>query len=309
MSLPLSCQYPCHETSTDPNDYQEKLDGEWNDFLEIKFDEGEGQPETVKTLGEIQDMIPDAHKDTELGTPERDDVNYRIQETVDKIKNYLDNNYPDIRNDSEVEAAIDGIESSICFAAGTMIATPQGEVAVEDLSIGDEILTDSGASVKVKWVGRQTVRNKALANLLADNHRPVRIQKDALAEGVPNRDLTVTANHGMIIDGLVINAAVLVNNDTIDYVPQSELAETSTYYHIETEGHEVILANGAEAETYIDYVDRQAFDNHGEYVELYGIERTVVEMPHHRISSRRLLPLAVRERLGIQETSITAKIA
>ncbi|GAB2722289.1 hypothetical protein GCM10027172_16020 [Halomonas garicola] len=254
-------------------------------------------------------MIPDAHKDTELGTPERDDVNYRIQETVDKIKNYLDNNYPDIRNDSEVEAAIDGIESSICFAAGTMIATPQGEVAVEDLSIGDEILTDSGASVKVKWVGRQTVRNKALANLLADNHRPVRIQKDALAEGVPNRDLTVTANHGMIIDGLVINAAVLVNNDTIDYVPQSELAETSTYYHIETEGHEVILANGAEAETYIDYVDRQAFDNHGEYVELYGIERTVVEMPHHRISSRRLLPLAVRERLGIQETSITAKIA
>ncbi|GAB2716440.1 Hint domain-containing protein [Halomonas garicola] len=254
--------------------------------------------------------VKDAQKDAGGNEANLEDINAVTGEKLDQIKQDLqDNGHGDVLDDADVKTEMQCVQDLICFAAGTLIATPQGEVAVEDLSIGDEILTASGASVKVKWIGRQTVHNGALANLLADTTRPVRIQKDALAAGVPNCDLTVTSSHGIVIDGLVINASVLVNNDTIDYVPLSELAESSSYYHIETEGHEVILANGAEAETYIDYVDRQAFDNHGEYVELYGIERTVVEMPHHRISSRRLLPLAVRANLGIQETSITAKIA
>ncbi len=101
----------------------------------------------------------------------------------------------------------------------------------------------------------------------------------------------------------------LVNGDTIDYVPQDELQGAMTYFHVETDNHEVILANGTEAETYIDYVDRQAFDNYAEYVALYGIETRVVEMPRHRISSRRLLPMAVRERLGIQDVTQAAKTA
>ncbi len=107
----------------------------------------------------------------------------------------------------------------------------------------------------------------------------------------------------------MINAGALVNHDTIDYVPGAELPDSVTYYHIETDSHEVILANGTEAETYIDYVDRQAFDNYAEYVALYGIETRVVEMPRHRISSRRLLPLALRERLGIQDVMPLSRTA
>jgi hypothetical protein len=54
----------------------------------------------------------------------------------------------------------------------------------------------------------------------------------------------VTADHGMVIDGLVINASTLVNGDTIDFVPISELDDSFTVYHVETVAHDVILANG-----------------------------------------------------------------
>ncbi|QEM81689.1 Hint domain-containing protein [Halomonas binhaiensis] len=185
----------------------------------------------------------------------------------------------------------------VCFAAGSMIATPEGEVAVETLAIGDLVMTASGEQVAVKWVGHQTFRPVASSD---ENLQPVRISAGALETGKPNRDLVLTASHGVIIDGLVINAGALVNQGSIDFVAWNELPDTVTYYHIETENHEVILANGTEAETYIDYIERKAFDNYDEYVALYGTETRIVEMPHHRISARRLVPLALRQRLGIE---------
>nr|WP_300309528.1 Hint domain-containing protein [Halomonas sp.] len=199
----------------------------------------------------------------------------------------------------EVQDALE--EIGICFAAGSMIATPNGEVAVETLSIGDRVMTASGEQVAVKWIGHQTFRPVASGN---EKLRPVRISAGALEPGKPNRDLVLTASHGVIIDGLVINAGALVNHGSIDYVSWNELPDTVTYYHIETENHEVILANGTEAETYVDYIERKAFDNYDEYVALYGNETRIVEMPRHRISARRLLPLALRLRLGIDMDSV-----
>ncbi|SHL39820.1 Hint domain-containing protein [Halomonas caseinilytica] len=190
-----------------------------------------------------------------------------------------------------------GTYTQVCFAAGTMIATPDGEIAVETLSIGDLVMTASGESVPVKWLGRQTIGRLTASG----NNAPVRVREDALAPGQPNRDLVLTAHHGLVIDDLVIDAGALVNHDSIDYVPNSELPDTVTYYHIEMENREVVIANGTEVETYIDYIDRQAFDNYDEYVALYGTETRVIEMPRHRISSRRLVPMALRERLGIQD--------
>ncbi|SHJ97430.1 Hint domain-containing protein [Halomonas caseinilytica] len=224
-------------------------------------------------------------------------VNARIEMTQEQ--------YDQFHQDPNAYLSGDGTFTFQCFAAGTMIATPDGEVAVETLSIGDQVLTADGKTVSVKWIGHQSPGKRVSAL----NKLPVRINEGALGSGLPNRDLVVTEDHGMVIDGLVINAGALVNQDTIDYVPRHELPKDVTYYHIETEGHEVILANGAEAETYVDYLTRQSFDNYAEYVELYGIETRVVEMPRHRISSRRLLPMAVRERLGIQDVTQAAKTA
>ncbi|WP_421907045.1 Hint domain-containing protein [Mameliella sp.] len=185
--------------------------------------------------------------------------------------------------------------SLMCFLPGTRIKTPQGDAAVECLKIGDLIATADGRQVPVKWIGRQTVRPL----LSRQGAQPVRIRAGALGDGLPNADLTVTADHGMVLDGHVINASALVNGTTIDFVPLAELEDSFTVYHVETENHDVILANGAPAETFIDYRDRRAFDNFDEYLDLYGCERIIPEMPAPRISSARHLPMDTRVRLGI----------
>ncbi|CAN0131733.1 unnamed protein product, partial [Chrysoparadoxa australica] len=184
---------------------------------------------------------------------------------------------------------------TMCFAAGTLITTGGGTSTVETLKIGDEILDQNGRAVPIKWIGRQTL-NKLFAS---ERMRPVRIRTGALGDGLPHSDLTVTADHGMILDGLVINASALVNGSTIDFVPLAELPDSFTVYHIETETHDVILANGAPSETFIDYRDRRAFDNFDEYLDLYGAERIIPEMHRPRISSARLLPQLICDKLKI----------
>ena len=191
-----------------------------------------------------------------------------------------------------------GAIAEICFAAGTLIATPDGERAVETLQIGDPVLTADGPVVPVKWVGRQTIHKVFTPS---ERFAPVRVRAGALGAGLPHTDLVLTADHALILDGLAINAGALVNGTSILRDPVETLPERVTYYHVETEAHDVILANGAAAETYVDYVQRSAFDNHAEYLALYGDARTIPEMPLPRLSSRRQLPADLRARFGIAD--------
>lgn len=186
---------------------------------------------------------------------------------------------------------------SICFAARTMIATPDGSRAVESLRIGDTVLRAEGGTAQVRWIGRQTLRPWLGG---ADKARLVRIAAGALGDGLPQGDLCVTADHALVIDGLLINAGALVNGTSIT---QERVTRDCTVYHIETEDHDVILAQGVPAETFIDYVGRQAFDNHAEYVALYGEGRALAEMAIPRVSSARMLPRALRARLGIDRVA------
>ncbi len=185
-------------------------------------------------------------------------------------------------------------QDNVCFAAGTLIATPDGETKVEALKIGDLITCEDGRAVPVKWIGRQTVHKIFTP---AERFVPVRVSAGALGNGQPHRDLVLTADHALILDGLAINASALVNDTTIAYEPIDSLPDRVTYYHIETDNHDVILANGAPAETYVDYIARRAFDNHAEYLALYGEENPIREMPLPRVSAARLVPPAIRARL------------
>lgn len=181
-----------------------------------------------------------------------------------------------------------------CFAPGTLIATPAGENTVETLRIGDLIATADGRAVPVKWIGHQTV-TKLFAG---ERARPVRVSAGALGDGLPHTDLVLTADHALILDGLAINAGALVNGTTVTLEPLAAVPDRVTYYHVETEDHDAILANGAAAETFVDYVTREAFDNYAEYVDLYGAERIITEMPLPRISTARLVPHALRKRIA-----------
>lgn len=183
-----------------------------------------------------------------------------------------------------------GSPTLACFAEGTGIATPSGEVAVEDLRIGDPVLTAEGRAVPIVWIGRQTI----VKRFFGERASLVRIAEGALGN---QSDLFVTGDHGMVLEGYVINASVLVNGGSIDWVPLSETPARFTVYHVETEAHDTILANGAVAETFVDYDTRRRFDNYADYLALAGEDRAIAESPLPRISAARHLPASLRERL------------
>lgn len=185
-----------------------------------------------------------------------------------------------------------------CFAKDTMIATSAGEVAVQDLQIGDCLITADGAETRVKWVGHRTIMPMFG---LAKRNEPVKIAAGALGDNVPTRDLVVTADHGMILNDLIINASALVNGTSIRFVKPAELDTHFTVYHIETTAHDAIMANGAASETFVDYVTRQSFDNYQEYLDLYGDDQPVTEMDRPRVSAARLLPPAIRAWLDTRQ--------
>ena len=142
---------------------------------------------------------------------------------------------------------------SLCFCAGTMIATAEGETAVEHLAIGDVVLTAGGEPKPVVWIGHGRV-------LVTPGRRspatPVRICKGALDDGVPHRDLRVTKGHSLLLDGVLIPVEFLVNHRSIVWDDRAREVEI---YHVELAGHDVLLANGAPAESYRDDGNRWLF--------------------------------------------------
>jgi hypothetical protein len=94
-----------------------------------------------------------------------------------------------------------------------------------------------------------------------------------------------------------------VNGTSILQAPPP--AEVFRYYHLETEQHEVILANGAPAETFCDNISREAFDNYAEFVALYPQGREIGEMDLPHAKSRRQVPAAIIARLDARARELT----
>ena len=176
-----------------------------------------------------------------------------------------------------------------CFMAGTRVATQAGTASVETLRIGDAVVLQEGGAAPVTWIGRQTV-----STVFADKLRvlPVRIKAGALAEGVPSRDLLISPEHAVLLDGVLVQAGALVNGVSI--TRETQVPETFTYYHVEVASHALILAEGVPAETFVDNVDRLAFDNWAEHEALYGNEAAIPEMAYPRAKSQRQVPQAIR---------------
>ncbi len=185
----------------------------------------------------------------------------QVLETLTLDGTYYQNQFNLAYNSS---TSADVITYAACYCAGTLIATANGEVAVENLKIGDSVVTASGARRKIVWIGTRAYSARFAAN--NPDLLPIRFRAGSLDVGVPRRDLLVSPEHAMFLDSVLISAKHLVNGVTIvQEKPENDIH----YFHIELENHDVLIAEGAFSESFVDDDSRGMFHNAHEFRKLY----------------------------------------
>jgi hypothetical protein len=162
-------------------------------------------------------------------------------------------------------SSVDGACTFVCYLKGTKILTEHGYICIEDLKVGDNVVTkgkihddaylelNENSSVEpVNWIGnfKTSIRN--------ERSLPICIKANALGENSPIEDLYVSPLHRIIIDGKMVCAKDMVNGTTIF---QDNSCESIHYYHLELKDHASIIANGVLSETYKDFDNRYVFEN------------------------------------------------
>jgi hypothetical protein len=170
---------------------------------------------------------------------------------------------------STAGVALAQIDTTPCYCRGTLIATVDGDVAVETLAIGDRVLTMSGAARPIKWIGRRSFGGRFVMG--RKDILPICIKAGALADQVPRRDLWISPHHAMFftdmsLGGMLIEAKDLINGVSI---VQTQGVESVEYFHIELDTHDVIIAEGALSESFLDDDSRGMFHNAHEYPTHY----------------------------------------
>jgi len=153
-----------------------------------------------------------------------------------------------------------------CFLRGTLIATEEGEIPVEDLAIGTRVKTVDGCFKPVTWVGKRSYLRLFTPLNRRNAVMPIRIAAGALADGVPARDLHVSPKHALLLDGHLIAPELLVNGTTIARMD----IERVDYFHVKLEAHDVIFAEGTPAETYVVHGNLKSFNNWQEHEAIFG---------------------------------------
>ncbi|MGD9864914.1 MAG: Hint domain-containing protein [Pseudodonghicola sp.] len=148
-----------------------------------------------------------------------------------------------------------GLTHGTCCASGTRILTRGGEIAVETLQVGFDVLTLGNGYQRLRWVGAQRL---CAADLAAQPHlRPIRIRAGALGLGQPDTDLIVSPQLRVLVRSEVAErmfgrAEVLVAAKQLlapDGVEVAEDLAEVTYWHLRFDAPQVVFSNGALTES------------------------------------------------------------
>ena len=147
----------------------------------------------------------------------------------------------------------------------------------------------------IKWIGRQTAQPNQVKNPLRGY--PILIKAGALGQNLPVRDLYVSPDHALLVEGLLINAGALVNGISI---LKTQPTDSFTYYHVELDKHALLVAEGTLAESYLPQKEeRLMYDNGAEYEQLYPEGNRIILWPldYPRVSSTVTVPRYIKKHL------------
>lgn len=186
-------------------------------------------------------------------------TNWRLTNvTEDSDGNGMDGRVEFLADDGSVSGGMDffNIERVVpCFTPGTLIATPEGERLIEDLQVGDRVITRDNGIQEIRWMGRKDLSSFELTR--KPHLNPVLIQKGALGKNLPEHDILVSPNHRVLVSNdkaalyfeereVLVAAKHLTSLDGVDEVISNGVA----YIHIMFDQHEVVLSNGAWTESF-----------------------------------------------------------
>jgi len=191
-----------------------------------------------------------------------------------------------------------------CFVSGTRIRTMSGEIAVEDLRVGDRAVTSSGKARPIIWIGHRRIERPA------PDVWPVRVMAGAFADDLPVRDLLLSSGHAVCVDmagEVFVPIGQLVNGSTIDWVEVPEV----TYWHVELDSHDVLLAEGMPCESYMDTGNGAFFGRAYGRLGKVDPQRFTESLTRYArpFVGGGLIVEAIRERLACRVEALTSKHA
>ncbi len=217
-----------------------------------------------------------------------------------------------------IEVGVDSVTSAVvCFTADTELLTPEGPRRICDLTAGDAVITYAG---QTRTIIATNVRHVRPIELFRETRLlPVRIAAGALGSGLPRCDLVVSRQHRIMVasriarricgqDEVLIPAFRLVGIPGIDYVRK---IEPVSYHHVMLDGHDIVVANGAPAESlYLGPMSATALqdDDEDEQHETPHFAETVSMTPARHFAtareSRRIVAAHVRHQRPVLELEL-----
>ncbi len=162
------------------------------------------------------------------------------------------------------------VSAVACYLRDTRILMVDGQVAVQDLAVGDLVITASGEHRAIRWIGHRSYAGR-FANANPDL-LPICVKAGAIADNIPSSDLWVSPMHALFVDGVLIPAAALVNGASVIKAAHVDALE---YWHVELDSHDVLMAEGMPSESFVNDNGRNLFHNAQSYRALYPDDEAV----------------------------------